>query len=176
MHASTWCQISSLAEGVRQPFWLGLPDPGRSASWSYGLVCLPPVAWKENVDSHAHLLTQGHQSLMRRCHQPQQVVPRQTFVTPEVLMHVRFRRFVRQRLRETKSRHRLAFRFTFFRLLRYKRVVGLDFRTLCLQETCAARVLALMAKELQWHLRAGKRACLTSRAHRFSQEAAIGTS
>ena len=123
------------------------------------------------MDSHAHLLTRGHQSLMHQCHQPRSLVPRQPFVTPEALLLVRFRRSVRHQLRGLKTGSRQAVLLAFFRLWKHKQWPGLDLRHSNLQEACAARVLMLTAKELKSCLRAGKKAYLTYLSHKFSSEA-----
>ena len=166
-----WEQASSLSRDARVPFRPGLPDPTCSASWSQGLARMPPIAWKEDVDSHAHLLTRSHQTLMRQCQQPKSWAPRQPFVTQEALLLVRFRRSVRHQLRMLKARSRQAFLFAFFHLWKHRHWQGLDLHSSNLQEACAARVLMLTAKELKCSLREGKRAYLTRLSQKFSQEA-----
>ena len=166
-----WAQVSLGSGHIRKPFRPGLPDPAFAPFWSQRLANMPPIAWKEDVDSHAHLLTKSHQSLMRQCHQPPSLVPRQPFVTQEALLLVRFRRSVRLQLRALKARSRRTFLLAFFHLWKSQHWLGIDLHLCNLQEACAARVLMLTASELKSCLKAGKKAYLLQLSRTFSQEA-----
>ena len=108
---------------------------------------------------------------MKQCHQTKANSPRQPYVTQEALLLVRFRTFVRGRLRDCKAHQRLHLLSVVFSAWRQREAVVAASSRLHLQEACAARALAITAKELQQLLRAGKKAYLTGLAKRFSGDA-----
>ena len=166
-----WLQSAPLKQGCRLPFRPGPPDPHSAAAWSWGLASMPPIAWMEDVDAHAQLLTHSHQRLMRQHQQVRHMTPRQPFVTPEALLLVRFRKHTRRQLQHVKTQQRLAALRRCFQSWKYHAVVPETAQSFCLQEACLARVLTLTSKELSGALRAGKKAYLTGLAKQFAADA-----
>ena len=137
------------------------PDPAQHYRWSQGIASIGHVPWHWDADLHLQQISGSLSSLMRKCHLPQHRVPRQPYVTAQVLSLVAFRKHTRSLLPSLQRELRCSFLRSVVKAWRHVRSRSVapfvDSASLIhVRIACGIRALQLSSRELRAMLRSAK--------------------
>ena len=137
------------------------PDPAQFCRWSQGIASIGHVPWHWDADLHLQQISGSLSSLMRKCHLPQNRVPRQPYVTAQVLSLVAFRKHTRSLLFSLQRELRCSLLRSVVEAWRHVRsrsaapfVDSASF--IHVRIACGIRALQLSSRELRAMLRSAK--------------------
>ena len=159
VHVSGLRRIGSRPDDRMAPKYV--PDPAQAGRWSQGLSSIGHVPWSWDTDLHLQQMSGSLTSLMRKCNLAQAKVPRQPYVTDQILSLVAFRKHTRSFVDELRRQARHEFLSIVFLL--WKRgcepcsPASISPATrVHMRLACGIRALQLSSRDLRAMLRAAK--------------------